>query len=125
MGWGAKQGEPHDRAPEVVPVLAVIEQGYAVARLPKVSPAVGAHLELRLFPAGVGVRTPLDVSELDLVSRAGRPHGNRKCHLEEPVLLTPVHLGLEAQHARTGVHDHPLFESRATEVANESDRRAK
>src|SRR5207302_4518492 len=69
MSRGAQQRQSHDRALDVVAVLAVVEQCDAVAWLAQVSPPVGANLKARLVPAGVGMRASLDVTELDLVRR--------------------------------------------------------
>src|SRR2546426_7732351 len=67
MSRRAQQGQSHDRALDVVAVLAVVEQRDAVSWLAQIGPPMGADFKARLVPAGVGMRAPLDVSELDLV----------------------------------------------------------
>ena len=69
MGRRAKQRQPHDRAHDVVSVLAIIEQRDTVAWLAQVGPPMGANLKAGLVPAGVGMRASLDVTELDLIRR--------------------------------------------------------
>ena len=84
---------------------------------------MGADLKPRLVPAGVGVRAPLDVPELDLVRGARRVHGDPKRRLQELVPLLPIDLCLEPERPRAGVKNHPLLERRRAELARERDGR--
>src|SRR6266568_732847 len=121
-GWGicawvgmsrrAQQRQSHDRALDVVAVLAVVEQRDAVAGLAQVGPAMGANFKARLVPACVGMRASLDVTELDLIRCPRRPHCDGKRDLEKLVLLLPVDFSFESKHPRIGVEDHSLFQRR-------------
>src|SRR5713226_4884552 len=83
---------------------------------------MSGYLKTRLVPRGVGVGGALDVTELDLIGGAGRSHGHGKCGLEEFVLLVPVDLRLETQHARARIQEHALLQRRGAELSPESDR---
>src|SRR5713226_3888569 len=85
---------------------------------------MSAYLKTRLVPRGVGVGGALDVTELDLIGGAGRSHGHGKCGFEEFVLLVPVDLRLEPQHARARIQDHALLQGRSAELSLEGDRSA-
>ena len=69
MRWRAKQREPHHRAVDVIPVLAVIQERDAVIAVAQVRPALRADLEHRASLRVVLVRRAPHVAELDLVSR--------------------------------------------------------
>ena len=61
-----QQRESQGVAPDVVAVLAVVEEGDPVAGLRQVGPSLGADLEAGLLEGGVGVGGPGLVAELDL-----------------------------------------------------------
>ena len=119
----AQQRQPHDVAPDVVAVLAVVEEGDPVAGLAQVRPAVGAHLEAGHVPAGVGVGGPLEVAELDLVGGPVGVDGEREGHLEEAVALVPVHLGAELQAPGAGGQAHDLGDGGIPEAPHEAHAR--
>src|SRR5216684_236257 len=59
------------------------------------------------------------MAELDLVSSPRRMHRDRKRNLQQLVLLLPVDIALEPEHARASVEHHPLRETRGSKLTGE------
>ena len=62
---------------------------------------------------------------LDLEGRTRGADGDREGHLQEPVPLVPLHVGMELKPPRSGSQAHGLGDGRGPEGADEPDRASK
>ena len=108
VGGSAQEREAHDVALDVIAVLAIVEQGDAVAALGEVSPAVRGDFVLGAIPGGIPVRRALHRAELDFVGGFERPDVHRKGRLQQDLLLVPVYVGGEFEAARMRIQAHLL-----------------
>jgi len=83
------EGQAQRVAPDVVPVLAVVEQRHAVVTLGEVGPLVRARFEARPVPVRVPVCGPLHVAPLDVERRAWSIDRDRERGFEQGLALAP------------------------------------
>ena len=100
VGGALQQGKGQGAALGAVAVLAVVEQGDAVAVLSDVRPLLGADLEFRGVPAGVGVGGTADMAELDFIGGLVGVEIQGEHSLEQLVALMPVHPGFKVDPGR-------------------------
>ena len=86
---GAQQRQPHRLAARCEAVLAVVEDGDAVAGLGQVGPLVAADFKLGQVPAGVVVSRAADGAELGLVRSLGVGDVDGELDLEKLHRLVP------------------------------------
>ena len=108
---------------DIVTVLAIIEQSYAVVTLGEVSEAVSADLKLGLIPRGILVSGTLGGTVLDLVGSTGGIDVHVKGSLDALMLLLPIHRGLEVDAIDILVQPNVLGEGGAHVLAHDLDTR--
>ena len=91
----AQQRQRDHFAEGLVAVFAVVQQAQAVVGLRDIHPLVRRHLEFRFLEGVVAVATALDVAVGDVVGGGARGDIGMEPHLEQFLLLVPIHPGFE------------------------------
>src|SRR5215213_10377462 len=101
----AEETYTEDVVPGAVTVLAVVEDGNAVARLGEVGEAVRADLEACLVPGRVAVRGTLHHAVHGLEGRLVGTDTQREQRPQEHLPLVPPYARLDVQAPRAGEQD--------------------
>ena len=117
----AHQRQPEHIALGAVPVLRIVEQRHAEARLAHVDEAVRRHLELRLVPDRVVVRRAPDDAVGMLERRVGRPHRDRRQRAQQAMPVAPVDRRLDLEAAAVAPKPIDLRHGRLAEPPHDPD----
>ena len=120
----AQQAEAELVAERVVAVLAVVEEGDAVALLGEVGEAVRGHLEAGDVPGGVAVGGAADHAVRAFEGGEVGADRQREARLQQDAALVPVDVGGDVEARRVGPEPVGLDDRAVAEAAGDADRGA-